>query len=175
MPPLDNADAPLASDAPFLAVEEPALLLLSLAVGILARAIGNAHALDRPSLSPPPRSYRNRMRHPPPLIVERGPIWPDGLRWIFWPLRNQRFLLLSPAVATVVSTRIRAPGTVPLSRAIFTIPIVDLPLEYWGRLKKWTYCRCRSSVRRWAVQAPNTTTNPLINRWSSCCAPRAAT
>ena len=46
MSPLDHADAALASGAPFLAVAEPALLLQALALGTLARAIGNAHALD---------------------------------------------------------------------------------------------------------------------------------
>ena len=43
---LDDADAPLASGAPFLAVAEPALLLLGPARGALAGAIGNAHPFD---------------------------------------------------------------------------------------------------------------------------------
>src|SRR5690348_9649065 len=43
--PLDHADASLASDAPLLAVAEPALTLLALALGALGRAIGNADAL----------------------------------------------------------------------------------------------------------------------------------
>src|SRR6202040_1127322 len=44
--PLDHADAPLAAGAPFLAVAEPALLLLAFALGALGRAIGDADALD---------------------------------------------------------------------------------------------------------------------------------
>src|SRR5437660_6624283 len=43
---LGDADAPLASGAPFLAVAEPALLLLAFAVGAFGGAIGNADALD---------------------------------------------------------------------------------------------------------------------------------
>ena len=46
MAPLDHADAPLASGAPLLAVAEPALPLLALALGALGRAIGNADAFD---------------------------------------------------------------------------------------------------------------------------------
>ena len=44
--PLDHADATLAAGAPFLAVAEPALLLLAFALGALGRAIGDADALD---------------------------------------------------------------------------------------------------------------------------------
>src|ERR1700680_2574441 len=46
VPALDDADAALASGAPFLAVAEPALPLLALALGTFGRAVGNAHALD---------------------------------------------------------------------------------------------------------------------------------
>src|SRR5580658_4126908 len=44
--PFDDADASLASGAPFLAVAEPALSLLALAFRAFGRAIGNANALD---------------------------------------------------------------------------------------------------------------------------------
>src|ERR1700716_114731 len=44
--PLDQADAYLASGPPFLSVAEPALPLLSFALGALGRAVGNAEALD---------------------------------------------------------------------------------------------------------------------------------
>src|SRR6266852_5694003 len=44
--PFDNADAPLASGAPLLAVAEPALFLLAFAFKAFGRAIGNADALD---------------------------------------------------------------------------------------------------------------------------------
>ena len=44
--PLDHADATLASGAPFLAVAEPAFLLLAFALRALGGAIGNADALD---------------------------------------------------------------------------------------------------------------------------------
>src|SRR5580700_11485547 len=44
--PLDHADATLASGAPFLAVAEPAFLLLAFALGALGRAIGDADAFD---------------------------------------------------------------------------------------------------------------------------------
>src|SRR5262249_54043702 len=43
---LDDADAPLASGAPLLAVAEPALLLFALALGAFGRAIGNANPFD---------------------------------------------------------------------------------------------------------------------------------
>ena len=46
MSPLDDTDASLASGSPFLAVAEPALLLLAFACGALGRAIGNANAPD---------------------------------------------------------------------------------------------------------------------------------
>src|SRR5207245_6380072 len=44
--PLDHADASLASGPPFLSVAEPALPLLSFALGALGRTVGNADALD---------------------------------------------------------------------------------------------------------------------------------
>src|ERR1700687_2420600 len=44
--PFDDADASLASGAPFLAVAEPALLLFALALGAFGGAVGNADALD---------------------------------------------------------------------------------------------------------------------------------
>src|SRR6266436_10111530 len=44
--PLDHADTSLASGPPFLAVAEPALLLLAFALGAFAGAIGNADAFD---------------------------------------------------------------------------------------------------------------------------------
>src|SRR5262252_299789 len=44
--PFDDADAPLASSAPLLAVTEPALFLLAFAFKAFGRAIGNADALD---------------------------------------------------------------------------------------------------------------------------------
>src|SRR5580692_10770356 len=44
--PFDDADASLASGAPFLAIAEPALSLLALAFRAFGRAIGNANALD---------------------------------------------------------------------------------------------------------------------------------
>ena len=44
--PLDHADASLASGPPFLSVAEPALPLLSFALGTLGRTVGNADALD---------------------------------------------------------------------------------------------------------------------------------
>jgi hypothetical protein len=44
--PFDDADAPLASGAPLLAVTEPALFLLAFAFNALGRSIGNADALD---------------------------------------------------------------------------------------------------------------------------------
>src|SRR5258705_7734298 len=43
--PLDHADASLASGPPFLSVAEPALPLLSFALGALGRMVGNADAL----------------------------------------------------------------------------------------------------------------------------------
>src|SRR6266478_1392405 len=46
VPSLDHADATLASGTPFLAVAEPALLLLAFALGALRGAIGDADALD---------------------------------------------------------------------------------------------------------------------------------
>ena len=46
VPPFDHADASLASGPPFLAVAEPTLLLLALALGAFGRAIGNADAFD---------------------------------------------------------------------------------------------------------------------------------
>src|SRR5215467_10659202 len=46
MSPLGYADAPLTSGAPFLAVAEPALLLLASALGTLGGAVGDADALD---------------------------------------------------------------------------------------------------------------------------------
>jgi hypothetical protein len=46
VPTLDHADAPLAPGPPFLAVAEPALLLLALARSTLGGAIGNANPLD---------------------------------------------------------------------------------------------------------------------------------
>src|SRR6202043_1824380 len=45
--PLVHADATLPAGAPFLAVAEPALLVLAFALGPLGRAIGDADALDR--------------------------------------------------------------------------------------------------------------------------------
>jgi hypothetical protein len=47
MSPFDDADAPLASGAPFLAVAEPALSLLTFAFEAFGRAVGNANALVR--------------------------------------------------------------------------------------------------------------------------------
>ena len=44
--PFDHADAPLASGPPFLAVSEPALLLLAFALRAFGGAIGDADALD---------------------------------------------------------------------------------------------------------------------------------
>src|ERR1700730_8693355 len=44
--PLDHTDSSLGSGAPLLAVAEPALFLLALARGALARAIGNGDAFD---------------------------------------------------------------------------------------------------------------------------------
>src|SRR5215470_7297928 len=44
--PFDDADAPLASGAPLLAVAEPALFLLAFAFEAFGRTIGNADALD---------------------------------------------------------------------------------------------------------------------------------
>jgi hypothetical protein len=46
VPTLDHADAPLAPGPPFLAVAEPALLLLAPARSALGGAIGNADPLD---------------------------------------------------------------------------------------------------------------------------------
>ena len=46
VPAFDDADASLASGAPFLAVAEPALLLLALARGAFGGAIGDVDALD---------------------------------------------------------------------------------------------------------------------------------
>src|SRR5438105_239509 len=46
VPSLDHADATLASGPPFLAVAEPALLLLAFALGALGGAVGDADALD---------------------------------------------------------------------------------------------------------------------------------
>src|SRR5260370_26498840 len=46
VPSLDDADAPLATGAPFLPFAEPALLLLALALEALGSAVGNADALD---------------------------------------------------------------------------------------------------------------------------------
>jgi hypothetical protein len=45
VPPFGDADASLASGPPLLAVAEPALPLLSFALGALGRAVGNADAL----------------------------------------------------------------------------------------------------------------------------------
>src|SRR5437667_1691833 len=44
--PFDDADAPFASGSPFLAIAEPALFLLTLALGALGGAIGDADAFD---------------------------------------------------------------------------------------------------------------------------------
>src|SRR6266480_8059217 len=44
--PFDSADASLASGPPFLAVAEPALLLLTVALGAFCGAIGNADPFD---------------------------------------------------------------------------------------------------------------------------------
>lgn len=44
--PLDDADAPFRSSAPFLTVAEPALSLFALAFRAFGRAIGNANAFD---------------------------------------------------------------------------------------------------------------------------------
>src|ERR1700687_860659 len=44
--PLGDADTSLASGPPLLAVAEPALPLLSFALGALGRAVGNADTLD---------------------------------------------------------------------------------------------------------------------------------
>ena len=46
VPSLDHADATLAAGPPFLAVAEPALLLLAFALGAFGRAIGDADAPD---------------------------------------------------------------------------------------------------------------------------------
>src|SRR5439155_1308950 len=46
VPALDHADAALASGPPFLAVAEPALFLLALALGAFGGAIGDGDALD---------------------------------------------------------------------------------------------------------------------------------
>ena len=46
VPAFDDADASLASGAPFLAVAEPAFLLLAFACGAFGRSIGDADALD---------------------------------------------------------------------------------------------------------------------------------
>ena len=46
MPPLSHTDASLASGPPFLAVAEPALLLLAPAFNALGRAVGDANAFD---------------------------------------------------------------------------------------------------------------------------------
>jgi hypothetical protein len=46
MSPLGYADATLTSGAPFLAVAEPALLLLVSALGTLGGTVGDADALD---------------------------------------------------------------------------------------------------------------------------------
>ena len=51
VPSLGDADASLASGAPLLAVAEPALPLLTLALGTLGRAIRNADAFDAPSFA----------------------------------------------------------------------------------------------------------------------------
>ena len=59
--PFDHADAPLASGPPFLAVAEPALLLLALALGALGGAIGNADAFDALAFAAP-HSWRSRTR-----------------------------------------------------------------------------------------------------------------
>ena len=48
VPALDDADASFAAGAPFLAVAEPAFLLLASALLALGRAIGDADALDAP-------------------------------------------------------------------------------------------------------------------------------
>jgi len=42
----NHADAPLTAGAPFLAVAEPALLLLAFAFGAFGRAVGNADPLN---------------------------------------------------------------------------------------------------------------------------------
>src|SRR5215469_16421375 len=44
--PFDDADAPLASGAPLLAVTEPALFLLAFALKAFGRPIGNTETLD---------------------------------------------------------------------------------------------------------------------------------
>src|SRR6202022_4980240 len=46
VPSLDHADATLAAGPPFLAVAEPALLLLAFTLGAFGRAVGDADALD---------------------------------------------------------------------------------------------------------------------------------
>src|SRR6202158_306892 len=50
MAPLDHADSSLTSDAPLLAVAEPALPLLAFALGAFGRSIRDANTLDAPGL-----------------------------------------------------------------------------------------------------------------------------
>src|SRR5262249_54841063 len=49
---LADADAPLASGAPALAVAEPSLLLLALAAGTLAAVVGDTDPFDASGLCP---------------------------------------------------------------------------------------------------------------------------
>ena len=79
--PLDHADASLASGPPFLAVAEPALLLLAFALGALGGAIGNADAFDA-------LRFRRRLilggverRRPPPPGAACVRASPDAFRW----------------------------------------------------------------------------------------------
>src|SRR5258705_12411822 len=78
--PLDHADASLASGPPFLSVAEPALPLLSFALGALGRMVGNAVALDalgfRCCLV-----LRSRMRHLLPPCAANAPALLDASRW----------------------------------------------------------------------------------------------
>src|SRR3974377_897783 len=95
--PLDHADAPLAAGAPFLAVAEPALLLLAFALGALARPIGNAHALNAhrfcSGLVPgggEPAVGRHQARHAPQLgLVDRD-------------RRNQQIGVIGPSSVDLV-------------------------------------------------------------------------
>src|SRR6516165_7590009 len=109
MSPFDHTDASLASSAPFLAVAEPAFLLLPFALWALARPIGNAHTLHSHRL----RSCfvsagiergirRHQPRNAPELILmscdgrdqQLGIMGPPGVDFIFGDDLVLRFLQL---------------------------------------------------------------------------------
>src|SRR6516165_8793441 len=109
MSPFDHTDASLASSAPFLAVAEPAFLLLPFALWALARPIGDAHTLYSHRL----RSCfvsagiergirRHQPRNAPELILmscdgrdqQLGIMGPPGVDFIFGDDLVLRFLQL---------------------------------------------------------------------------------